>query len=580
MRDPVKPWDAMKRTAPLLALLAGCFFGCGADPTGADAATDAAPSGADAGVDAGPPEVVPDLVCPGDEGCPAGGDGALHAGAAAVSITPPLSDNEPLTVDVDGDGDYDPEDGDTYEDVNGNGAYDAVWLAGFGNGRRATEVLNDAWARALALRNGETTVVFVVLDVVGFFFDDAEPIRAMTADLDVDYVVVSATHSHESRDTIGIWGRTLDETGRSDAYMAFVQERAARAVREAVDALERAHVQYASLRLRDLPGGVLRYVSDTRDPQVIDDEVRVMRFVTPEGATVSTFVNFAAHPEYMGSRNTRFSSDFPHWLREGVEVGVDGPEGARRDGVGGVTVFVNGALGSQIGPGAVRLESWEGEPVERNTEAAARTVGSQLAWHVLGALGPDGGSTTDETAALAFRRHRFRAPIENRRYHIAYLSGLFTRGLYDYDPDRAIRRGNFPYVQTEALVLDVGRAQLITAPGELDPALFVGGYDGAYAPTGVPVVDETAENPPELSRAPEGPYLRDLARPDAEQVWLLGLTGDFLGYFIPEFDYELDPGVPYIAEAPGDHYEETNSIGESGWPIVHRVMRALLRGSP
>ena len=43
-------------------------------------------------------------------------------------------------------------------------------------------------------------------------------------------------------------------------------------------------------------------------------------------------------------------------------------------------------------------------------------------------------------------------------------------------------------------------------------------------------------------------------------MWLLGCTNDFVGYFVPPFDYEL--GSPaYLSEAPGDHYEETYSLG-------------------
>ncbi len=133
-----------------------------------------------------------------------------------------------------------------------------------------------------------------------------------------------------------------------------------------------------------------------------------------------------------------------------------------------------------------------------------------------------------------------------------------------------------PEVLSEIAVVDVGRATMMSVPGELDPALFVGGYDGSYAPDGVPVVDETQENPPDLSMAPGPPYLRDLARADAEQVWVLGLTDDFLGYYIPSFDYELGTGLPYIAEAPGHHYEETNSIGVDGWPRLHAKMVDLL----
>ncbi|HJL20328.1 MAG TPA: hypothetical protein RMH99_31970 [Sandaracinaceae bacterium LLY-WYZ-13_1] len=564
----------------LVPLAALCLIAC--DETAVPDAGPDAPAPTDAGPpDAGEPPVEPDVYCPGSEGCPDEGDDVLYAGAAAVSITPSLDENEPLIEDVDGDGEYDPEDGDTYDDLDGDGVYDAVWIAGFGTGRRATEISDEQWARALVLRQNETTLAFVVLDCVGWFLDDAEPIRAQVEDRPIDYIAVSATHGHEARDTIGIWGRSLDESGRDPAYIEHVQRQAAEAIRLAERELRPAHVQYASLRLREQPGGLLRYVSDTRDPQVIDDEVRILRFVEAEapGETISTLVNLSSHPEYMGSSNTALSSDYPHWLRQGIEEGVEGPDGPV-EGVGGVTVFVNGAVGSQIGPGDVRLETWGGDPVDTGRREAAETVGRQLAYFVLEALGPDGGSTTEETADLAFRRHRFHLTIQNRRYHIAYLQGLFVREVYNWDPDRPISRVNLPDVLTEVAVIDVGRAQMLSVPGELDPALFVGGYDGSWAPEGVPVVNEDATNPPDLSMAPDGPYLRDLAREDADQVWVLGLTNDFLGYFIPPFDYELDEGLPYIGEAPGDHYEETNSIGEDGWPRVRRKLEELLAWRP
>lgn len=95
------------------------------------------------------------------------------------------------------------------------------------------------------------------------------------------------------------------------------------------------------------------------------------------------------------------------------------------------------------------------------------------------------------------------------------------------------------------------------------------GEDGVSAPRTRPT-----------SRGPPRARTCATSRGDAEQVWLLGLTGEFLGYLIPDFDYELDPGLPYIVEAPGDHCEETNSVGERGWPVVRRVLTELLAWRP
>jgi len=549
--------------------------GCGGAEERADAGADAAAR------DAGPPDAgpfMPDLECPGGPGCTAGGDGMLFAGAAAVAITPTVDDTtEVLTLDVNGNGSYDPEEGDTFRDTNGNGALDGIWIAGFGNGRAATGVNDDQWARALVLRDGDITLAIVAVDAVGLFYDDVLLVREALSDLDVDYVTLAATHSHQAKDTMGIWGRTYFETGLDHAYQETIRAASVRAVREAVAGLERVNVQYASLRLRDVPGGVLRYVGDNRDPQILDDEARVMRFVRAGAdTTVATLTNFAAHPEYAGSENTLLSSDYVHWLRAGIEDGVTGADGARRDGVGGIAVFVNGALGCQIGPNGIDPRRWDGTPPDRGLDRA-HTIGEQLAWHVLGALGPDGGSTTDETAVLGVRTRTLFLDVQNRKYHFAAVGELFERRTYHWDETRPLLPGrNEPDVMTEIAVIDVGRAQFLTAPGEMDPALFVGGYDGAYTPEGVMIVDPDNPNPPDLSRAPPPPYLRDRMRADAEMRGVFGLTSDQLGYLIPSFNYELASPGAYFDEAAGDHYDETNSLGPDAWPNLERELNALL----
>ena len=45
---------------------------------------------------------------------------------------------------------------------------------------------------------------------------------------------------------------------------------------------------------------------------------------------------------------------------------------------------------------------------------------------------------------------------------------------------------------------------------------------------------------------------------------------------IPPYDFELDDLSPYIGEAPGDHYEETNSLGPETVPILKESAALLL----
>ena len=141
---------------------------------------------------------------------------------------------------------------------------------------------------------------------------------------------------------MGLWGVEFIVSGIDPDYNARVRTETEAAVRDALADLREADVQYASVLLRDMPGGVNRYVSDSRDPRILDDEVRVMRFVeTGSDTTISTLVNWGSHPQYLGSENQRLSSDLGHSLRQGIEDGVEGPDGFI-EGVGGTTVFVNG----------------------------------------------------------------------------------------------------------------------------------------------------------------------------------------------------------------------------------------------
>ena len=70
----------------------------------------------------------------------------------------------------------------------------------------------------------------------------------------------------------------------------------------------------------------------------------------------------------------------------------------------------------------------------------------------------------------------------------------------------------------------------------------------------------------------------DLGRdPKATYRWVIGLGQDETGYVVPAYDYKLDPGHPYLNEAaPGDHYEETNSVGPNVQADVVEPLRELL----
>jgi hypothetical protein len=268
---------------------------------------------------------VPDLACPGSPGCESS-EGELRAGVATEPITPTV---EPFE-DLDGSGRWD--EGEPFDDLDGDGVWDGVWIAGFSLGRAATGVHDDVWARALVLEKGDVRVGMVSLDLVGFFHDDVVAVRlaAKEAGLDLDHVVVSSTHTHEGPDTMGIWGPAIGETGYSPEYVQGV------VIAGAVKALTEADASLRPAKLRVAVGEAPDLVNDTRLPEVVDQAFTLVQFQDP--ATNDPFATAAFwgnHPEALGSDNTLLSSDFPHYLRDELEVRYPGAP----------AVFFNGSLG-------------------------------------------------------------------------------------------------------------------------------------------------------------------------------------------------------------------------------------------
>jgi len=148
-----------------------------------------------------------------------------------------------------------------------------------------------------------------------------------------------------------------------------------------------------------------------------------------------------------------------------------------------------------------------------------------------------------------------------------------------YDPAAPIGLQNLPYIESRVSFLRIGPVAIATAPGELFPELFVGGYDGSQA-HGYDLVNPDNPAPPLLDIAAPPPYLRDLLLGDesVEYPLIAGLAEDFLGYIIPTYDFVVHEQHPYFQQADGDHYEETNSIGPRAEDEIVSVMKAIIHG--
>ncbi len=567
------PVCGVPRVAGLLSLMAAA--GCGVDK--------AAGGGDDSGASAPAREI--DRVCPGDAGCE-GNEGPLRAGAAALDLTPTCFES---WEDLEPFGEYDAgaevfydcgcdrlcpgDEGYTVADQGeGDGVFQAIWLAGFGQGRAATGVHDPIEARAVVVSSGDTSVGIVTLDTVGWFFDDTVAVRDAAAALgaDIDLIVVHATHNHEGPDTMGQWGERFGVRGVDPAYRQAVIDGAAAAVAEAaaaqVDVTMRIGAGDSAAPFGSR--GTRNTIRDSRDPVIIDEQVGVAELVDGAGATVATLINWGNHPEVLSDENTLITSDFVHYLRGAVEGGV--PD-LGLPGRGGVAVFLNAAVGGLMTPLGITVQDWAGVDHGESDFAKAQALGEVVGGVALQALD---AAEAAESPRVSFKAEGFNLVVENYGFQALFLIGVFERAILNYDPSLDIGPSNTPEVATEMDLITIGPLRMLTVPGELAPELAIGGYDGSRVGT---EEDEfiSAENPapPDVASAPGGPYLKDQMA--GGHNWIIGLGNDEIGYLIPPYDYVLDPRSPYLAEAEGDHYEETNSLGPSTVPKLLEVATLL-----
>ncbi len=533
----------------------------------------------------------PELVCPGGPGCASAGDGVLKVGVGKRIYTP---QNFETYTDENMDRQY--QSSEPYTDKNGNGKFDGVWL--FGGGRAAQGVNTDVEARAMAFVEGDMTFVILYVDAIGLLSGDMDIIRKdpALAGLDIDHILIGATHAHDGPDTVGLWGPTATATGRQPFVLQSLYTASVAAIKDAVTTAQPAQLVIASTKLINDPANAMSktddFNKDIRDPVIFDPTLTIARFVkvAAPNETIGTLVNWADHPEvshFDDSVEAKLTAHYPHWLRDHVENGVLTTESKyalqNLAGLGGVTIFVQGALGGQIGSiRGTHPPGPGGVPITMESSAMDEALGTNAAAKALTALQTTGESVSE--LPLSFKSATYAARIENTFFHVAFLISLLgPHPLIGYDPDQAIDEGNYPWLPLRATYVQVGPLGLVTAPGELHPELWVGGYDGKDWTWGWPLFDAAKPNPPKFDEAPKPPYMRDLvlAHPGVRFPVLAGLAEDYVGYIVASYNYALDPNDPYIVEAEGDHYEEVYSLGPlCEQHVVHPILELLRYRSP
>ncbi|MFN7143328.1 MAG: hypothetical protein ACK4YP_06095 [Myxococcota bacterium] len=594
----------------VLSLLAPTFFGlvaCSAPKDGEDTAPAAAP----------PFGMILEE------------DGQLYAGVARIDITP--TDFETYS-DLNGNHSFDgcitdptaSRSGcdEPFDDLDGDGRFDGVWIAGFGSARAALGVHDPITVTAVVLSLDGEYVALVGIDALGLLENRIRDTRdaLAAAGFDRDRLIVSSSHSHQGPDTVGIYG--IDEDLLTGIYPPFVDNIPV-AIQDAVETAAGTMVAVSptqgAVRMRDLDpvfngvpfGGinpdpsVEGGINDIRDPLIVADQVLAIALDGADGR-VATIVNASGHPEVVGADNSEISSDYVGYLRDYTE---------RRSG--GLTVFLSGALGgmqSALGSTLPAIDE-DGNRVLDETGAPtwiedgdgpnwefARTWGTLVGQAAEAAL-----TDTTPWTSLRVRTADVLVPVDNASFKLAFQVNLLdTPHEYVVQdascPGYGTNNELFGCVPTGVWTLELGPVTFGTVPGELMPELFWGVPDeAAMADASLRTTDrrwvqfdaDCAAVPYEDCKATDGsvgdcdclkhhaaPYrITDDTGVDTIEAMLpgtykapVGIANGYCGYIVPQPDYNTYVSV---LTDDGDHYEETNSCSESFAPLVLEAFASL-----
>lgn len=439
------------------------------------------------------------------------------------------------------------DEGEPYQDHNGNGKFDAVWIAGFSNSKPALGVHDDVWARTIVVDDGDTRIALVSIDAIGYMYTDVVDVRkSIPDDWDLDYVLISSTHTHESTDLIGMWGPNIWNSGVDPDHMAWVKDQIKASIKMAIDRQRPAKFLFAE----DLTGRDSILIKDTRKPIVKATGIHVIQVLdAQQDTTLGTLVNWANHPETLWSRNLYISSDFPHYIRESMEKGVVYQGDGIHPGVGGTAVFFNGAVGGLMAPhpSLPFMDPIRDTLLSEPSFEKTRTLGEQIALLSFEALAD--ADTIHHLSPIQLEARSIALPVANKNFRLASAIGLLKRGMIQYFKTRS-----------EVAVLSIGPAGFLSIPGEIYPEIIYGGIE---SPPGQDFEMPPLEVPPLESQM------------NFDYKFYLGLSNDEVGYIIPKSEWDEKEPWLYLDET--DTYGEENSLGPETAPILYNELSELLK---
>ena len=331
----------------------------------------------------------------------------------------------------------------------------------------------DLTVRAFVLEKGSTRIAIVGVDNLGWPAYLGDRSRKLIKGIAPENILIGATHAHSCPDAYGF----TDEKGNTGAdlkYLDWCVTQIADAVNEAVSKLEPASLRTA---VGEAKGKIaFNYYA----PQLYDPRCGVIQAIALAGAnkgkTIGTLVNYAVHPEILGTGRKLISPDLCGPLYDRIESKA-----------GGMAIFMNSAQGGMV-TADVRLENGK----EANNWEECLRIGNLLADEALRIIEP---STASENPTLYCVSKPITFPIDSE----------MMRYVFKHSPIAAAagKDADYSKVTTRMNLLNIGSAQVVTIPGEALPNI--------------------------------GFYIKRKMK--SKQPFLFGLTNDAFGYMLTKEDF-------------------------------------------
>ncbi len=357
-------------------------------------------------------------------------------------------------------------------------------------------IKGDLFVRAIVLEKGSTRVAIVSVDNLGWpaFLGDRS--RKLIKGIAPENILIGATHAHSAPDAYG-FPNEKGNTGADLKYLDWCVTQVADAVNEAIAKLEPASLRTA---VGEAKGKIAyNYYAE----RLYDPRCGVIQAVATSGKNsgkpIATLINYAIHPEILGTDRKLISPDLCGPLYDRIESKI-----------GGMAIFMNSAQG-----GMVTADNRRENGKEANDWDECIRIGNLLADAALRIID---AAPVQINPDLFCASKMIRFPLDNKTMQYVFQHSPLV--------DKTSNNGDFSSVTTQVNLLNIGKVQVLTIPGEALPNI--------------------------------GFYVKRKMKSD--QPFLFGLTNDAYGYILSKEDFDSFERYKYITrtslgEMTGEIYE-------------------------